>query len=140
MTLRLVLRDGEQVIVNGAVLRAVGRTELRVENHAAILRGREIFKPEEADTPARALYYHTVLAYIDGTSLATHQERIIAALGSVCAAMPFAEVRAVAARFARQVASMRYYQALADCRTLMALEAEIAGAGGGEPLPATAAA
>lgn len=140
MTLRLVLRDGEQVVVNGAVLRAVGRTELRIENHAAILRGRDILKPEEADTPARALYYHTVLAYIDETGLAGHRERIIAALRIVAAAMPFAEAQSVAARFAREVASLHYYQALAECRILMALEAAMAGAGGGDPLPATAAA
>ena len=38
MALRISLRDGEKMIVNGAVLRSVGRTDLSIENNAAILR------------------------------------------------------------------------------------------------------
>ena len=126
MTLRLALKDGEQVVVNGAVLRSVGRTELLVEGRASILRGRDILSPKEANTPARSLYFHTVMAYIDEAATDAHHDRIIAALQAVAASMPFAEAQAVVARFARQVAGMRYYQALADCRILMNLETAFA--------------
>ncbi|MDO3693215.1 flagellar biosynthesis repressor FlbT, partial [Pseudomonas sp. DKN 2791] len=61
--LRITLRDGEKAIVNGAVIRAVGRTQIAVENQVSILRGREIMRPEEATTPARQLYFAAMLAY-----------------------------------------------------------------------------
>ena len=44
--LRLNLRDGERVVVNGAVLRARGRTDLMLENGAAVLRGRDVMTPD----------------------------------------------------------------------------------------------
>ena len=49
MTLRISLRDGEKMVVNGAVLRSVGRTDLAIDSKASILRGREVMAPEEAD-------------------------------------------------------------------------------------------
>ena len=55
MTLRISLRDGEKVVINGAVIRASGRTDLAIESKVTILRGREIMSPAEASTPARAL-------------------------------------------------------------------------------------
>ena len=133
MTLRINLRDGEKVVVNGAVLRAVGRTEICVESSASVLRGREIMAPADADTPARQLYFHTMMAYIDPENMEAHQDRIVTALQQVSTLLPSEEGRAAAVSFARQVASLRYYRALADCRTLMRLEDAVLA-------PATAAA
>ena len=83
MSLRISLRDGEKMIVNGAVLRAVGRTDLVIENQAALLRGREIMAPDEATTPARRLYCATMMAYIEHGDLAAHQDRIVTLLGDL---------------------------------------------------------
>ncbi|QHL89734.1 flagellar biosynthesis repressor FlbT [Sphingomonas changnyeongensis] len=125
MTLRISLRPGEKVIVNGAVLSAVGRTELAVESKAAILRGREIMSPAEADTPARLLYFHTMMAYIDAESSEAHQDRIIEALRNVSALLRTPEASVATMSFARNVAAMQYYRALGDCRQLMRLEDEL---------------
>lgn len=122
MTLRLNLRDGEKVVVNGAVLRAVGRTEICVESSASVLRGREIMAPADADTPARQLYFHTMMAYIDPENMEAHQDRIVTALQQVSTLLPTEEGRAASVSFARQVASLQYYRALAECRALMRLE------------------
>ena len=122
MTLRINLRDGEKVVVNGAVLRAVGRTELCVESSASVLRGREIMAPGDADTPARQLYFHTMMAYIDPENVEAHQDRIVTALQQVSTLLPTEEGQAARVSFARQVASLQYYRALADCRALMRLE------------------
>lgn len=123
MTLRISLRDGEKVVVNGAVLRAVGRTEICVESPAAILRGREIMAPADADTPAKQLYFHTMMAYIDADNVVAHQDRIVDSLARVTAMLPTAEASSAAIAFARNAAGMEYYRALAECRTLMRLEA-----------------
>lgn len=122
--LRISLRDGEKIIVNGAVLKAVGRTDLVVENQVSILRGRQVMKPEEATTPARQLYFHTIMAYVDSTDSENHQDRIVEALEKVMALLPSPEASAVSLSFAKQVAQLQFYKALGDCRELMRLESE----------------
>ncbi|MFC0686524.1 flagellar biosynthesis repressor FlbT [Novosphingobium clariflavum] len=124
MTLRISLKKGEPVIVNGAVLRAQGRTDLVVENTATILRGREVMKPEEAVTPARALYFACMMAYIDEAELARHQQSVLERLETLMAALESHEAKAVCIRFAQKVATGKFYAALVDCRWLIAYEAD----------------
>jgi flagellar protein FlbT len=124
MTLRISLRNGEPVIVNGAVLRAVGRTDLVVENEATILRGRDVMKPEEATSPARQLYFACMMAYIDPADLARHQQVLLARLESLMLALETAEAKAVCIRFAQKVATGQFYNALADCRWLIGYESD----------------
>ena len=124
MSLRISLRDGEKMIVNGAVLRSVGRTDIVVENHAAILRGREIMSPDEATTPARRLYAATMLAYVGDGDLAARQDRIVTLLGELIGAFEAEEAKRACIRFAKRVATADLYRALADCRELIAYEAE----------------
>jgi flagellar protein FlbT len=125
MTLRISLRDGEQLIVNGAVLRSIGRTDLCVENKVALLRGREIMSPDEATTPARRLYYACMLAYIDPEGAQTHHDAIVGYLAGLIAALESHEAKAMCVAFARKVALGDFYRALADCRALIAYESGI---------------
>ncbi|NWK98905.1 flagellar biosynthesis repressor FlbT [Sphingobium lactosutens] len=127
MTLRISLRNGEPLIVNGAVLRSVGRTDLVVENGATILRGREVMKPEEADTPARQLYFACMMAYIDQSELQKHQDALLARLEGLMAALEAPEAKAVCIRFAQKVATGQFYPALADCRWLIGYETDVLG-------------
>ena len=127
MPLRIALRLGEKIIVNGAVLSASGRCELVVENNATILRGREVMTPQEANTPARRLYFACMMAYIDETGGAAHSEDIVALLGELIDAFASTEAKTLCVRFAQKVASGEYYKALADCRKLIDYEAEALG-------------
>jgi flagellar biosynthesis repressor protein FlbT len=122
MTLRISLRDGEKVIVNGAVLRSTGRTNLSVESKAAILRGRDMMDAQEANTPATRLYHACISAYIDPERSEAHHENIVAALTDVMATLHLPVAKAAAASFAHLVAMADYYRALADCRSLIAIE------------------
>jgi flagellar protein FlbT len=124
--LRITLRDGEKAIVNGAVLRAVGRTQFIVENKVAILRGREVMRPEEATTPARQLYFAAMLAYIDPASRDAHQDAVVGLLGTLIATLGTAEARDTCIRFAHDIAQGDYYKALASARDLIAFEAQAA--------------
>ena len=124
MTLRISLRDGEKMIVNGAVIRSVGRTEICLENRAAIMRGREVMSPDDATTPARKLYFACMMAYIDPDGLVAHQETIVALLRDLMAIAESDEARVACVSFARKVAEARFYRALADCRGLIGYEAE----------------
>jgi len=125
MTLRISLRNGEPVIVNGAVLRSVGRTDLVVENNSTVLRGRDVMKPEEADSPARQLYFACMMAYIDQGDLKTHQDALLERLERLMAALESQEAKAACIRFAQKVATGQFYPALADCRWLIGYETEV---------------
>ncbi len=122
MSLRISLRDGEKMIVNGAIFRATGRTDLMIENPAAVLRGRDIMAPDEAVTPAQKLYFACMMAYIHPDGLATHQAEILGALRALMVALPTEDAQALCVQFATHVASSEFYKALAPCRRLIALE------------------
>jgi len=124
MTLRISLRDGEKVIVNRAVLRSIGRTDIRVENGASVMRGRDVMTPEEANTPARRLYFACMMAYIDEGDLVAHQNEIIAHLRELMGAIEAPEAKAACVSFAQRVAAGQFYKALADCRWLIDYEAQ----------------
>lgn len=133
--LRISLRDGEKIVVNGAVMRSVGRTEIVVENNVSIMRGREVMSPEEAVTPARQLYFHTMMAYVDPAGPEAHQEQILEALKKVMALLVTQEAAAISLTFGQHVARFEFYKALRECRQLMrledaVLEASNAAAGG----------
>lgn len=58
MALRIRLRAGERLAINGAVIRndSSRTAELEVLNEATLLQERDIILPDEADTPAKMLY------------------------------------------------------------------------------------
>lgn len=124
--LRITLRDGEKAIVNGAVLRAVGRTQIAIENQVSILRGREVMKPEEAITPARQLYFAAMLAYIDPDGRDAHQDAVVQLLGLLVASLATPEARDTCIRFAHDLAQGEYYKALSAARDLIAIEDALA--------------
>lgn len=122
MGLKVVLKDKERIIINGAVIAAQGRVSLEIKNRAVILRGKEFMTDEEGTTPARKLYHATMLAYIDSDNRTKHQDAIVVLVAAVMATQQNLEAAALCVAFAQKVASDEYYPALADCRQLMALE------------------
>ena len=125
--LHITLRDGEKVVINGAVLRSTGRAEIVVENAAAILRGRDVMSPEEANTPARRLYFACMLAYLDPANLTQYQSRILALFEDFVEAVEAPEAKGHCVSFAHNVGYCDFYRALNDCRALIAYETEALG-------------
>jgi flagellar protein FlbT len=128
MSLRISLRDGEKVIVNGAVLRSVGRTDLRLENGASVLRGQDLMTPQEANSPARRLYFACMMAYIDDGERTQHQDDIVQLVRALLGALKAPEAQAVCVAFAQKVACRQFYAALSECRWLINYEAELLAA------------
>ena len=60
----LELRQGEVMIVNGAPIRFRTKSRIELTAHARFLFGKQIMKPDEADSPARRIYYALQSAYI----------------------------------------------------------------------------
>lgn len=120
--LRITLRDGEKAIVNGAVICASGRVQLAIENRVTVLRGREIMKPEDAVTPARKLYFATMLAYIDPDGREAHQNAVIDLISYLVATLSGAQAHAACVRYANDIGRGDFYRALSAARELIALE------------------
>jgi len=125
MTLRIALRDGEKMIVNGAVLRARGRTELLIENQVSLLRAREVMHPDQATTPARRLYLATMFAYIDEANRERHRLQVVDMLADLMGVFETAAGRTACLEFAGFVAVSDYYRALGACRVLIDHEAAV---------------
>ncbi|HET6184194.1 MAG TPA: flagellar biosynthesis repressor FlbT [Acetobacteraceae bacterium] len=63
-TLVLELRQGEVMIVNGAPIRFRTKTRLELTAKARFLFGKQIMRPDQADSPARRIYFALQSAYI----------------------------------------------------------------------------
>ena len=66
----LELRPNEVMIVNGAPIRFRTKSRIELTAHARFLFGKQIMEPEQADSPARRIYFALQSAYIG-----TDQER-----------------------------------------------------------------
>lgn len=60
----LELRQGDLMIVNGAPIRFRSKTRIELGGKARFLFGKQILRPDEADTPARRIYFALQTAYV----------------------------------------------------------------------------
>jgi flagellar protein FlbT len=60
----LELRQGEMMIVNGAPIRFRSKTRIELTAKARFLFGKQIMAPDQADSPARRIYFALQTAYI----------------------------------------------------------------------------
>ena len=63
----LELRQGEMMIINGAPIRFRTKSRIELTAKARFLFGKQIMSPEQADTPARRIYFALQSAYIGST-------------------------------------------------------------------------
>lgn len=67
-TLVLELRQGEMMLVNGAPIRFRTKSRIELTAHARFLFGKQILAPDQADTPARRIYFAFQSAYVGSES------------------------------------------------------------------------
>ena len=60
----LELRQGEVMIVNGAPIRFRTKSRIELTAYARFLFGKQIMAPDQADSPARRIYFALQAAYI----------------------------------------------------------------------------
>lgn len=127
MSLKISLKPGEKLVINGAVLVSTGRSELRLENTASLLRGKDIMRPEDANTPAKRLYFACMMAYIDLRNRQSHQRHAVEFLDALLGALVAPEARLGCVKIAGHLARSDFYRALGECKKLCAYEAEALG-------------
>lgn len=60
----LELRQGEFMVVNGAPIRFRTKARIELAGHARFLFGKQIMGPDQADSPARRIYFALQTSYI----------------------------------------------------------------------------
>jgi flagellar protein FlbT len=123
MALKLTLKPEEKVIVNGAVIANGGaKTTLSIENSAIILRQKDILTEEQADTPAKRIYFCLQLAYLDTDHERDYLEKANLLVRDFINAVPTDEVREILEPVGIDVSAQNYFKALKQLKKLIAYE------------------
>lgn len=124
MALKLSLKANEKLIVGGAVIRnGSHHAEFYVENDTPILRQKDILTEQEANTPARRVYFALQLMYIDPDNTASYLEAFQTMASDIAFAAPSS--RQILIEITEHISSGRLYQAIKSARHLIDLEAEL---------------
>jgi flagellar protein FlbT len=103
----LELRQGEVMIVNGAPIRFRTKSRIELTAKARFLFGKQIMPPDQADSPARRIYFALQSAYIGSEE---ERERGLIAARELIAAFKEATTSA----FAREILDRALYEAESD--------------------------
>ncbi|MFQ5564097.1 MAG: flagellar biosynthesis repressor FlbT [Parvularculaceae bacterium] len=123
MALKLSLKPGERVAINGAVIvNGDRRSSIVVENKASVLREQDIMQPEDADTPAKRIYLPIMLMYLDARVETDMRAEYSKRLMEFAEAITDKKALDDCLKLAAHVANGDYYKALVACRDLMAFE------------------
>lgn len=125
MGLKLTLKPGEKIAINGAVVvNGDRRSEFIVENKASVLRERDIMRAEEATTPARRVYLPVMMMALDEgarkLAFVEFERRLTEFAGVVSDPAGLS----LCLRISAAVANGAYYKALGHCRALIEFEKE----------------
>lgn len=121
MPLKLSLKPGEAVVVNGAVVRNGDRRgTLVIENQARVLREKDILSANDIETPVHRTYFVLMQMYLLGETEGPLFDEAMAALCDVAAFGQSKNTKEIVLSMARQCAVGDVYGALSQCRKMMA--------------------
>lgn len=125
MPLKLSLKPGEKFVLNGAVL-ANGdkRTSLVLQNKACVLREKDIMQSDEANTPARRIYFPVMMMYLDPDGSEAYYNDFALRMTEFMGAIKNRQALATCIEISREVMACSYYKALMACKKLFEFEQE----------------
>ena len=129
MPLKLSLKPQEKFVVNGAVLQNGDRRGvLLLQNKASVLREKDIMQPEDANTPAKRIYFPVMMMYLDGGAPGgPHYEDFVIRISEFMGAISNPETLQECVALSNDVMGGNYYRALGRCRKLIAYEEGLLG-------------
>lgn len=123
MALKLTLKPGERVAINGAVIvNGERRAIFVVENQARVLREGDILQPENADTPAKRIYLPIMMIYLDPATRDEMQPEYEQRLTEFTNALTNPEALRDCVSLAAHMANDDCYKALTICQRLIEYE------------------
>ena len=129
MPLKLSLKPQEKFVVNGAVLQNGDRRGvLLLQNKASVLREKDIMQPDDADTPAKRIYFPVMMMYLDGGApRGPNYDQFVLRITEFMGAISNPEILKECVSLSRDVMGGDYYRALGRCRKLITYEKEVLG-------------
>ena len=124
-SIRLSLRAGERIYINGAVVRPDRKVTLELLNDVAFLLEAHVLQAEDATTPLRQLYFVVQTILMDPVNAERARSLFRDLYASTIASFSNEAVIAGLRVIAAHVAADRTFDALRAIRGLYALEAEI---------------
>ena len=140
MPLKLSLKPGEKFVLNGAVVQNGDRRGVLIlQNKASVLREKDIMQEEDANTPARRIYFPVMMMYLDEGAAGRYYDEFVRRLTEFMSVIGNPQVLADCVAISKHAMSREFYKALMLCRKLIDYEDERLGnvasgvpAGGGE--------
>ena len=128
MPLKLSLKPGERFVLNGAVVQNGDRRGVLVlQNKASVLREKDIMQQEEANTPARRIYFPVMMMYLDEAGAARYYDEFVVRLTEFMGVIRNPEVLAECVQISKFCMEREWYKALMLCRKLIEYEDERLG-------------
>lgn len=128
-SLRIFLRPGEKVFLNGAVLRADRKVSLEVLNDVSFLLESHVIQPEETTTPLRQLYFIIQAILIDPANAVDARDLFRASHALMCVTVTNAQIQAGLEQVETLMQEERTFEALKVIRQLFPVERQILEAG-----------
>ncbi len=128
-TLRICLKSGDRIFVNGAVLRADRKVTLEILNDVTFLLEHHVIGEEDATTPLRRLYFHVQTILTEPASAARERDAARAIVDRLSSATD--DDVAIAERLAtiaEMIERERPFEALKSIRALFPIEDRIGAA------------
>jgi flagellar protein FlbT len=128
MPLKLSLKPGEKFVLNGAVVQNGDRRGvLMLQNKASVLREKDIMQAEQANTPARRVYFPVMMMYLNELEAPQVFPEFTTRLNEFMSVIRNPKILADCLSISRSVMSKDYYKALMLCRKLIEYEDERLG-------------
>lgn len=120
MGLKLNLKANERLVINGAVITALKPTSILINNQVSMLLERQIMRPENANSPARRIYFAVQCAYmaeeVEKPRFLAETETYIASY-ETATSLPLVKVLLQQIRL--QVGAANFYEGLKLCNSLI---------------------
>ena len=140
MPLKLSLKPGEKFVLNGAVVQNGDRRGVLVlQNKASVLREKDIMQQEQANTPARRIYFPVMMTYLDESGAERYYDEFVRRMSEFMGVIRNPNVLADCVDVSKYCMEREYYKALMLCRKLIEYEDERLGnvppsvSAGGDP-------
>ncbi|MEM9475720.1 MAG: flagellar biosynthesis repressor FlbT [Pseudomonadota bacterium] len=137
MPLKLNLKPGERLIINGAVIKNSDRRHvLMVETHSDVIRGKDLLEPDAAATPVSKVYFLIQTALTQSATrdkLVPMIQRDLATLATVFGGVQVNHIFEAA----NYVSQGDYYKALTELRPVLRHEELLIARTAGRVLPAS---
>jgi flagellar protein FlbT len=124
----LSLKPGEKFVLNGAVVQNGDRRGVLVlQNKASVLREKDIMQQENANTPARRIYFPVMMMYLDEPGAERYYDEFVRRMSEFMGVIRNPNVLADCVDVSKYCMEREYYKALMLCRKLIEYEDERLG-------------